>query len=465
MQIASQVARYTLGEADLLRRAMGKKKAEEMAAQRKRFLEGAAQTGTDTAKAEHLFDLMAMFAEYGFNKSHSAAYALVSYQTAWLKTYYCAEYMAALMSTEIQDTDKILFFINDCKAHQLSVLGPDINQSDLDFRVVADNTIRYGLGALKGVGDAAIAAILEARCSGGAFASLYDFCKRVDLRRVTKKVLEVLIKSGAFDFTGLTRHALYESIPSCVDVAAKIQRDLLSGQNDLFADHMPMKGADAMKELRIDEWTQNDLLKYEKEAIGFYFSSHPLKAFGETLAKLATHTTRDLSQLPRETAVTLSGMLMEPRVITTKAGERMAFVKLEDLQGVVEIILFPKTYKKLADQLVGEDPVVVKGNVDPGEDGAKLLVSEMSRLGEMLKNTTRSVHIDVPWDAFTAPNMQRVMEILTRYSGESRVYVHVKKDHEYESVIELKHMGALACEPLLYHVNNLFDGRVVRFAS
>lgn len=465
MQIASAVAQYSLGEADLLRRAMGKKKAEEMAAQCKRFLEGAVKTNTDPAKAEKLFELMAKFAEYGFNKSHSAAYALVSYQTAWLKCYYTEEYMAALLSTEMQDTDKILFFINDCKAHGITILGPDINESTHEFRVVAPKTIRYGIGALKGVGEAAIESMLEARKKGGEFKSLYDFCRRVDLRRVTKKVLEVLIKAGAFDYTEMNRHSLFESIVECVDVAAKLQKDLNSGQNDLFADDAPVRKTNKSVEKQLEEWTQNDLLKNEKEAIGFYFSSHPLKAFEETLGKLVTHSVQDLAQLPRETNVTLGGMLVASRVITTKKGDRMAFATLEDLCGTVEVIFFPKAYKKLSEMMSGDDPVILKGTVDQTEDGAKIQATDLSRLGETLRQTTRSVHIEVPFDQMTKDNMRHMLEILKKYSGQSRVYLHVVRDGDFETVVELQELGATACEPLQYHLNNLFSDKAVKFVA
>lgn len=465
MQIASKLANYSLGEADLLRRAMGKKKAEEMAAQRKRFLAGAVAGKIDTAKAEKIFDLMAKFAEYGFNKSHSAAYALISYQTAYLKTHFPDEYMAALLSTEMQDTDKLPIFINDCRARGIRVLPPDVNESGPDFKVVGRALVRYGLFAIKGAGEAAVTAIVAARRAGQPFSSLFDFCARVDQRRVTKKVIEVLVKAGAFDFTGVGRRSLTAAIPQAALAAANKQRDRETGQNDLF-DALGGVGPVALGGGLpvLEDWSKNELLKFEKEAFGFYFSSHPLNAFEDVLSKVASHQTSDLSGLGNQTEVSLGGTIATSRVIKTKAGENMAFITVEDLQGAVEVIVFPKVYKKCADLITCEEPLIVKGTVDRGEESVKVLATGLSKLSYVLKTTTRSIHLDIPYAALTHHNIERALDILGRFSGDSAVYLHVKKPHEFETVIEMPHARAMACEPLQHHLNQLFAAKVVRFS-
>lgn len=463
MQISSVLANYSLGEADLLRRAMGKKKAEEMDAQRVRFLQGAEENKIDKEKAEKIFDLMAKFAEYGFNKSHSAAYALVSYQTAYLKTHHYPEFMASIMSSEMEDTDKILLFINDCKAHNCAVLGPNINVSEKNF-TVEDGSVRYGLAAIKGVGGAAIDSIVEAR-KDGPFKSMYDFCSRVDLRRVTKKVVEMLIKAGAFDSFDMPKKGMFQSISQFVDAAVRKQKNESLGQGDLFS------SMDAESKTPIgveidsqDEWPQTEMLSYEKEAFGFYFSSHPLASYGDTLNKLTTHNTSQLSELAKETTVTLGGVMLSHRVITTKKGDRMAFGVFEDLEGSVELVIFPRAYKVCEEILSGDDPILVKGTVDQSDEGAKILVEGMSKLTETLKSAIRSIRLEIPIQKLSPTLTERMISILKQYQGESHVFVHLKKQNEFETVLEFPEtLRVMACEPLKFHLDRLFQGDVVKF--
>lgn len=465
MQIASVLANYSLGEADILRRAMGKKKPAEMAAQKKRFSSGASANQLDPERAGRVFDLMAKFAEYGFNKSHSAAYALISYQTAWLKTRYVTEYMAALMSTELEDTDKLFVFLGDSRQHGIKILPPDVNQSEREFTVSREKEIRFGLGALKGVGTAAIESILEARQKGSSFCSLYDFCARVDLRRVTKKVVEVLIKSGAFDAFGLSRKSMFAFIDKIVGLAIKKQRDEAQGQHDLFA------GTDTTSQLptgieisETDSWSQNERLGFEKEVFGYYFSGHPLELFQDSLKKLTDHHTLNLKSVRSDQEVAVGGALVSSKVIVTKKGEKMGFGTLEDLQGSVEIVVFSRVYKKFGHLLTSGEPLIVKGTVDHAGESDKIIVSEMEKLTERLKNTTRSVHLDIPYQAFTQTKAKEVMKILRQYHGVSQVYIHLKKNNDFETVIEIPHeYDVEACEPLQYKLNTLFQDRVVRF--
>ncbi len=463
MQIAAVLASYSLGEADLLRRAMGKKKPEEMAQQRERFLSGARTNNINLEKAIHVFDLMAMFAEYGFNKSHSAAYALVSYQTAYLKTFHYAEYMAAMLSSEMDDTDKLMIFFNDCKSNKIDVLPPDVNLSEKVF-TVQHGAIRFGLLGLKGVGSAAIDSILEAR-QNGTFLSLFDFCSRVDLRRVTKKVVDVLIKSGAFDFLGLSRKGLCKTAENVADVAIVQQKNAAQGQADLFAD---MDAAATtpigLKFDHDDEWTQSEMLMHEKEAFGLYFSAHPLQVFAETLNKITSHNTLDVKTMKQDANITLGGVITQHRVIRTKKGEMMAFATLQDLFGVVEVVVFPRTYQECRDFLTTSEPFICKGTIDQSGEGGKIILEGMSKLTETLITTTKSIHLHVPLQDMTVQKTQKILQILKEHQGQSAVFLHVGKDDEYDSVIELKaEFQASACEPLQFHIDRLFNQKVVRF--
>jgi len=463
MQIAAALANYSLGEADLLRRAMGKKKPEEMAKQRERFLQGAKKNQIAPEKAAHIFDLMAKFAEYGFNKSHSAAYALVSYQTAYLKTHYYPEYMAAMLSSEMHDTDKVMFFLNDCKLNKLKVLPPDVNVSREQF-TVEDGAIRFGLGALKGVGSAAIESILEAR-TAGTFLSLFDFCARVDLRRVTKKVLDVLIKAGAFDFLNLPRKGLCGVAEKVSDVAILQQKNRLLGQSDLFSDLDAHSTTPVGVEINLDdEWTQSEKLAFEKEAFGLYFSSHPLQSFAESLVKIATHTTLDIKGMSQDSAITVGGVLTQHRVIRTKKGEMMAFATLEDLFGAVELVIFPRAFQQCRDFLSEGDPVIVKGTIDQSQEAGKIILESMSKLTETLIQTTRSIHLYLSLSDLSSYKTGRLLDLFKQYQGKSNVFWHVQKDGEYDCVLELKgEFSAMACEPLQFHIDRLFDKKVVQF--
>lgn len=468
MQIASKLANYSLGEADLLRRAMGKKKAEEMASQRARFLEGAAQNKIPLKKAEEIFDLMANFAEYGFNKSHSAAYALISYQTAYLKTHFCAEYMAAIMSTEMEDTDKILFFINDCKDHHINILPPDINQSSKEFLVVDEKNILYGLGALKGVGDAAIEAVIEARKNGGAFTSYYDFCSRVDLRRVTKKVIEVFIKSGAFDVFVMARKSMFDLIPEMTEAALRKQKEKLLGQRDLFG------GLDKQQALPVgitikteDDWTQNEKLGFEKDVFGLYFSDHPLKAFEDILTKLTTHHISHLHQVRHDEEVILGGTLISSRVIKTKKGDNMAFAMFEDLSAKIEVIVFPKVFKEYGHLLNSEKPLLIKGHVESSEETVKFFANSLNHLTDAFKTFVKAIHIDIELATFDHHHLNKMMEILQKYPGDIPVKIVVSVEREgqsYQGLYDLPiHLRVMPCEPLQYYLNHLFNRKVVRF--
>ncbi|MDR3578393.1 MAG: DNA polymerase III subunit alpha [Oryzomonas sp.] len=378
MQISRTLAGYSLGRADLLRRAMGKKDPLVMAKEKEPFLAGAKAQGIDPKKAEAIFDQMAKFAEYGFNKSHSAAYALIAYQTAYLKSYYPVEFMAALLTCDMDNTDKVIKSIGDCREQGIEVLPPDVNKSGHSFTVVG-KSMRFGLGAVKGIGSGAVEAILEAR-RDEPFKDLYDFCERVDMRRSNKKVLEALIKCGAFDSTGAIRAALMEGLEQAMAYGQKIQEEKASAQVSLFdtAEVVRNNGNGGMKLPNLPEWQDKEKLGYEKEALGFLITGHPLDRYVDDIKRLANSEIANLCELPDGCEARVCGIVSAFREIPTKKGDRMCFATIEDLTGSVEITVFPDTYAETAGLLKSDDPLLVTGKLEKTEKGAKILVSRPS---------------------------------------------------------------------------------------
>ncbi len=335
MQIAVEMAGFTMGEADTLRRAMGKKDRELMAKQKEKFLAGCAERKTSAAKAEKVWELMEKFAGYGFNKSHAAAYALVAYQTAYFKANYPVEFMAALLTSEMGDTDKIVKYIEECRAMGVEVKPPDVNGSSVQFSV-HDDTIRFGLAAIKNVGEAAMESILKTRAADGTFTSLDDFCARVDLRLVNRRVVESLIKAGAFDSIGMARAHLLALLDAAMESGQRQQRDKAEGQGSFFdllpaAAPAPVRAADAAA---VPEWDDDQRLAFEKEVLGFYVSGHPLARFKPLVDSLGITSSSELAARPSGSKVLLYGQVTNLREIPTKSGNRMAFATLEDTDGV-----------------------------------------------------------------------------------------------------------------------------------
>ena len=318
MLIAQVLGNYSLGGADLLRRAMGKKKPEEMAKEREKFMAGAKTNKLDIKKAEAVFDLMEKFAAYGFNKSHSAAYALVAYHTAYLKAHYPVEFMAALLTEDMENTDKVIKNIAEVRAMGVEVLPPDINASDRTF-TVHGNSIRFGLGAVKGVGSAALESIIEERAKG-EYTSLQDFCEKVDLRKVNKKVVEALIRCGAFDSLKARRSQLMAVLEESMEIGQKVQREKEQGQESLFgtAEIVNHKGNGYGKLPDIDEWPENVLLGFEKEALGFYITGHPLARHSAAIKRFATCDTAGLHERPDKSEVKVCGIVAGLKELTTR---------------------------------------------------------------------------------------------------------------------------------------------------
>jgi len=370
MQIAQVLAGYTLGGADMLRRAMGKKKPEEMAKQRSIFMDGARKRGIDEDVAAYIFDLMEKFAGYGFNKSHSAAYALVSYQTAWLKAHFPAAFMAAVLSADMDNTDKVVLLIAECRDMKLKVVPPDINLSNHHFTARNDDTIVYGLGAIKGVGQSAIEGMLAERAAGGPFADLFDLCQRVDLRKVNRRVMDALIRAGALDSLGETRATQQANLAQALQLAEQRSRDLSAGQNDLFGGADPAATPVTGKQT-LPEWEEELRLQGEKETLGLYLTGHPISRYEGELANITSGKLADLaamcSGMPTggggrpgagERQVTIAGLVMSMRVRNTQRGGKIAFLTLDDRTARLEVRVFPEVYER-HQALLGKDKVLV----------------------------------------------------------------------------------------------------------
>ncbi len=402
MRIAAVLAGFSLGQADVLRRAMGKKNPEEMKSMRALFLEGCAKKGVDAAKANEIFDLIDYFAGYGFNKSHSAAYALLTYQTAYLKAHYPAAFFAAMLTSDSQRTEKVVRYVFEARRMGIEVLPPDVNESERDFSLVARG-IRFGLGAVRGVGDSAIEAIRAARAEGGPFASMADFCARVDLRRVNKRALEALIDCGAFDGMGIERDILRHNVGRATEAGARHQEDKRLGQFSLFDDAGAGGGGGSLSIVYAvpDERTgRREILRSEKDALGFYVSGHPLEGHEEEIAGLGARTTADVQDHGKDgEEVLLAGVCAELRERRTKRGERMGIIQLEDLHGRLTVTAFPKTYATAESLLKHDSPIVIRGRVrvDEGEGSRSVEVSadEVVALQAFRVEHARSVTLEI----------------------------------------------------------------------
>jgi len=386
MQAASELAGFSLGEADMLRRAMGKKKPEVIAGLRDRFMEGALGRGVSERAAQEVFSLIERFAGYGFNKSHSAAYALISYRTAYLRCHYFPEFMASTLTSVMGSSERVAMYIDVCRAAGVDVLPPDVNESFKGF-TVSGNTIRFGLGAIKNVGEGAAESIISARKSGGPFVSFVDFCNRVDMTAVNRKALESLIRCGAFSEFG-KRRALLAIMDQVCDQSAVRQRHQESGQAsffDLFEEPSGFGTADIPLP-DVPDFSESQILAMEKELLGLYISGHPLASVAEAIRKVATMSVRDLSKAEDGAYSTLAGVIIGRKQIITRTGQPMAFVQIEDLTGQVEVVVFPRTYQECADILARDAIVVVKGRVDVKEEGIKILADSITELPKILAN-------------------------------------------------------------------------------
>lgn len=418
MRIASDLAGFTLGEADLLRRAMGKKKPEIIAAQREHFIQGALENGVDSKVAGEIFDLMAYFAGYGFNKSHSTAYALLAYQTAYLKAHYPVEYMTALLTSVMGNTDKVTLYIEECKRMNIEVLPPDVNESLIDF-TASQGKIRFGLAAVKNVGVGAIQAILEAR-KDGPFTSLENFCQRVDLRQVNRRVLESLIRCGAFSSLGTYRSRLLYMLDAAIESGQKVQEDKRQGQISLF-DLGSVETPQLSREPDLEEFSHKEILAMEKETLGFYISGHPLDEYQEALKRMVSHQIRDLAECADGEELRLGGIITNLKKTVTKRGEAMAYFTLEDTSGSVEVLVFPKNYARFMSILEPERVVFLTGRLNVNEDERKVFAEKITLL-EAGKMVCKSVDVVIRDNQVEILN--KLKQVLLEYHGKTPVCLY-----------------------------------------
>ena len=488
MQIAQVLAGYTLGGADLLRRAMGKKKAEEMAKEKGKFLDGAKTLKVDVKRAEEIFDLVEKFAGYGFNRSHSAAYGWITYQTGFLKAHYPHEFMAGLMSCDADNIDNVVKFIAEARAMGLIVERPDVNESNLDFTVTPQSTgggadkpkvIRFGMGAVKGVGTNAVEAIIEARHTDGKFTSIYELCRRVDTQKCNRRVLEQLVKCGAFDgFVGDHHRAQQlAALDAAMERGASEQRDRRSGQTSLFGLMDPPKLGGATTTVspatqgeiypELEAWSQKQLLAFEKESLGFYMSGHPLDRYRGDLARYASATTSEfLAGIKNVGEHSIGGIVSQYREMITKKGDKMARFQLEDSEGSLEVIAFPKTFEKVRHVLVSDEPILCKGTVkNEGTSEApewKMLLESADPLSEVRTAKTSRVDISLDADQLTHDMIDELKTILANAQrGAHQPVVRLRIARRAEAVIALPDAWAVApTDELLTRLDRLFGERV-----
>ncbi len=523
MQIARELAGYSLGQADLLRRAMGKKKPEEMAKQRELFKEGALKKGLTADVAEGIFDLMAKFAEYGFNKSHSAAYGVLTYQTAYLKAHYPAEFMAALMTTEVNDTDKITRYIGNAKSNRIPVLPPDVNLSQKSFSVeVVENpatgepqsAIRFGLEAIKGVGGIAVDLILEARATGGPFASVLDFARRVSTRKVNKKVLEALTISGAFDaISEANRPSLLASLEKLLEFASDEQEEKELGQSSLFdsfsaEDVKLVLPTDAIFQ-KLEDWPRSKRLQMEKQIVGFYVSGHPMDTWqkiceewlGWSIDKLKEWGIQKSAEMaasggnggaaggsggdrtfgaggyqrPKRPEVRVAGLIAETKEIMTKKGSRMAFSRLEDLLTSMEIVFFPESFTQNQEMLkrasAEAEPLLITGEVEATSDGAKIFVKTLEWVDEAHKNRVQQVVLRIPLERVSSDQLRELKRNIIAFRGKCPVRIEFSSSGGaganaatpgFKTRLELpKNVGLQTTPQMVESVNRIFGFNVV----
>ena len=418
MQIAQVLASFTLGGADMLRRAMGKKKPEEMEKQRGLFMEGSGKNGVDADQATYIFDLMEKFAGYGFNKSHSAAYALVSFQTTWLKTHYPAAFMAAVLSADLDNTDKVVMMLDDCRQLELTVLPPDINQSEYQFTVNDDDHIVYGLGAVKGAGESAISLILDNRREDGQFTSLLNLCQRIASQKVTRRVLETLIKAGVLDSLKGSRRAKLEFLPEALRMAEQYHRDQGTGQTDLFGGTIAPAVEQAMPDL--PEWEEKQRLRLEKETLGLYLTGHPINEYEAELKAIISHRLVELVEIDtnqryQKEPVMLSGLVASVRMQSTDRGKR-AFVQLDDKSAYYELMLFSDVIEQFGHLLEKEAIVVLEGTLDSDyrTESVRLRVNHIYSMQEVRENLLRKLQLTITAQQIEQGLMANLQGFLTQ---------------------------------------------------
>ena len=459
MKIAQILASYTLGEADILRKAIGKKKADVMAQQKKRFEEGAERNGISRKTAETIFGLIDKFGGYGFNKSHSAAYALIAYQTAYLKAHYPVQFMAALLTQDMGNQDKTIKNIAECRDMGIRILPPDLNESYADFTVV-EESIRFGLAAVKNVGLKAVESLIEEREQNGAFRSLLDFCRRVDGGKVNRRVLEGLIQCGALDFTGLNRATLFGSLDEVIRTCGSHQDP---NQLNMFAS-LGDDGDTGFGYLDLPEraeWDERERLRREKEALGFYITGHPLERFKQEVSRHTTCAIQDLPGLEDRSPVKVAGVVESLKIKRTKRGDKMATLTLEDRSGSTSVVVFPDVFNSHASLLAGEAPVMVAGTAEVNENAAKVLAQEIVSLETIRQQSIRAIEVDLPGEGVNRDALETLRDIFHRYQGECSVVFRVFTGNGKAFLVSASdHYRVFPCDEMIREIETLTGRKV-----
>jgi len=434
MRVAQALAGYTLEEADILRVAMGKKRRAVMEHERTRFIEGARRNGVSEAQARSVFEKIETFASYGFNRSHAAAYALTTYTTAYLKAHFPREFMAALMSLEMDDVEKTYKNFAALGEMGIRILPPDLNQSRVKF-AVSGNAIRFGLGAVRGVGAKTAEAIILAREQGGKFNGMADFCLRLGGQWLNRRVLEALIKCGAFDSIGAARAQLMAEVEDALKLAQQVQSEAASNQMGLFG-----TGASTPvlpPRAPVAEWEPLEKLRYEKEALGFYVSAHPLDKYQQQLSRIGRLKTSDLGSARDGSSVRLAAVIHAVKLKNNRSGKRYATFSLEDRDGTVEAIAWPETYERYERIIHGDEPVAVSGKLDVDDERAQIIVDSVRPLGAALADSVREVRIRARVEQLTGRRAEQLRDLLRRNPGNSLIYLHLGLEDGREAVMLL----------------------------
>jgi DNA polymerase-3 subunit alpha len=456
MEIARAICGYSMAEADNLRKAMGKKKPEILEEEREKFIEGAVLNKVDRQVAEDIFDLIRTFGRYGFNKSHSTAYALLAFQTAFLKAHAPVYYLASLLSGELHDTDKICQYICDARETGIEISGPDVNRSGVLFSVDGES-IRYALAAVKNVGESAAQKIVEERKSGGAYSSLFDLTSRVDLRLVNRRVIESLIKSGGLDSLGETRRTLFENAEAALEYGASVQGDRLRGQSSLFEGTEEEEEAHFFQVQQFEEWSEAELSENEKEALGFYFKAHPLLKYRDEAKRIGAVTIGELKDIPSESKVSLLGVLSSSKVINTRDRKEMAFVTLEDLTGSLEIVVFPSVYEKCSTYLEQNRVVAVTGRIN----GDKVIADRLLYPEEAVREARTGMHLLLK-SHISDEKLMRLRDLLIQNRGRCNIFIHTPELSSSRRAIRAS--SFLLVEPNETLLNQLRDENLVERA-
>ncbi len=444
MQLAQALAGYSLSEADLMRRAMGKKKKEEMAKHEDKFINGAIEHGLSDEDARTIFNLMAQFADYGFNRSHSLAYSYLAFQAAYLKAHYPTHFYAAVLSNEHENTEKVARYTTEMKHFGIHLLPPDVNASHESF-TAHGSSVRFGLAAIKGLGAASVLAIIHAREQGGNFKSVFGFTSRVEKEALNRRVLESLVKAGAFDSLHDNRAALFAVIDQALGSGSQAARDRDSGQGSLFSLALPATESDTLSE--VAPWSRQQLLAYEKAALGFYASGHPLDEFVAQLSSMTTANADTLSERSQNDIVAMAGLIVDLTPKSTKRGDRFALLRLEDQFGSVKVVCWPEQYQTFQTVLTTDQPVIVRGRLEIPEDGApSLIVMEIGTIEQALARAAKSVLLLMPKASVTDDHLHALSDLCRAHRGQAAILIEVQ-DHDLTARIRPIDLGKVNPTP------------------